>query len=85
MADLDIILARLNDLDSKISNLPVATAPPPPEIINSEELARRLDISEPTVINWRRKKKIPFIKVDGVIRYNWPRVVEQLETKSTGK
>ena len=81
MADIDIILARLDQLESKLSNLPIAAATARPEIINSEELCKRLDISEPTLIAWRKKRKIPFIQEDGIIRYNWPAVVAQLETK----
>lgn len=83
MSDIDVIMAKLNEIDAKLSSMPPGTAAPPAEIINSEELCRRLDISEPTLVSWRRKKKIPFIKIDGVIRYNWPAVISQLETKKS--
>lgn len=85
LADVDIIMAKLNELDNKISTLPAATAVIPPEIINTDELCKRLDISEPTAIKWRRKKKIPSFTIGTAVRYNWPAVVEFLQTKSQGK
>jgi hypothetical protein len=85
MADIDLILARLQEIDDKLSNIKPAAAAPPPEIINTEELCKRLDISEPTAIKWRRKNKIPFIIIGSSIRYNWPAVIKALESKSAGK
>lgn len=74
----ELILEKLESLEARFSE---SNSPPlvPSEIIASEELCSRLKISEPTLIAWRRKNKIPFIKLDGVIRYNWPKVVEALE------
>lgn len=85
MADIDVIMAKLNELDFKLSNIPATAAAPVAEIINTEELCKRLDISERSIADWRRKNKIPFIRVDGVIRYNWPSVVAHLENKNRGK
>ena len=85
MADVDLILAAFNDLKELVLQnrniTPVVSA----EIIDTKELCKRLDVSEPTIIRWRRQKKVPFIKIDGVIRYNWPEVVKSLESKSYGK
>lgn len=74
----ELILEKLAALESKIleTNSPAHI---PVEILSSDEICKRLSISEPTLISWRRKKKIPFIKIDGIIRYNFPKVVEALE------
>ena len=51
------------------------------EIINSREIRTRLDISEPTLIRWRQKGKIPYLAIGSVIRYNWFDAVEALTVK----
>lgn len=52
------------------------------EIISREELMRRLDISEPTVIKMVRKGQIPEIKIGQICRYDWSDVIETLKNKS---
>ena len=82
----DVILERLNGLETLIlnnsqnSNNSQADA----EIIDRAELGKRLGITEPTVITWERKGKIPSIRIGGSVRYNWPKVIEALE-KGGGK
>ncbi len=49
------------------------------EIIGRKELCERLDITEPTVIRWEKKKRIPVIRIGSVIRYNWNAVIKSLE------
>lgn len=78
----DLILSEIRELKEKVSSLPLVAATTPPEIINTEELCKRLDISEPTAIKWRRKKLIPSIQVGSSVRYNWPAVVLVLERKT---
>ena len=51
------------------------------EIINTSTLCSRLDLSEPTIIQYRKKGKIPFLKVGSAIRYDWNAVVKALENK----
>ena len=50
------------------------------EIINREELCKRLDLNEGTIIRYEKKGKIPRLSIGNSIRYNWPAVVEALET-----
>lgn len=59
---------------------------PEPEIISGSELQKRLDISEPTLIRWRQKGKIPYLQLGASIRYNWHEVIKALEvpTKKRG-
>lgn len=79
---LDSIYQDLQEIKKAIAEMPRPETPTPAEIIDTAELCRRLDISDNTATKWRQRKKIPFIKLDGVIRYNWPAVVASLETKS---
>lgn len=78
MADIDIILDRLKSIEDKLMSIPAITSSVAPEIIDTKELCIRLNISEPTVMKWRLKNKIPFIKVGSTIRYNWPSVVSHI-------
>lgn len=52
-----------------------------PEIIDRNELCRRLNITEPTVIRWEKKNKIPRIEIGSAIRYDWNKVLTSLERK----
>jgi excisionase family DNA binding protein len=44
------------------------------ELLNKKELADKLGISPRTLDVWVAERKIPFIKVGGIIRFSWPRV-----------
>lgn len=50
------------------------------EIINSREIRKRLDISEPTLIRWRRKGRIPYLSIGSAIRYDWHKVLEAISS-----
>ena len=52
----------------------------PAEIINTEELCKKLRITEPTVIRYRKRNKIPFLQLGASIRYNWPEVLKALDS-----
>jgi hypothetical protein len=51
------------------------------EIIDREELCKRLNITTPTAIRWAKKGLIPSFAIGSSIRYNWPKVIEALENK----
>lgn len=80
----DLILAELQDLKAIVSNQPKVGGDQVPEVIDGKELCKRLDISEPTLIRWRQKGKIPSFRIGTSVRYNWPAVVKHLE-KNGGK
>jgi len=62
-------------------HLKAATKP-----INQRELCAFLGLSEPTVIRWRKKGKLPFLQVGGNIRYDVEAVLAALEgNKKTKK
>jgi len=54
----------------------------PPEIIDRAELCKRLGITEPTVIRWEKRKRIPSFRIGSAVRYNWISVVKTLEDQS---
>jgi len=53
--------------------------------INSEQLCSHLNISMPTCIRWRKKGRIPFLKIGASIRYNLPEVINALENHKREK
>jgi predicted DNA-binding transcriptional regulator AlpA len=55
------------------------------EIIDREELCRRLNITEPTVIRLEKKGKIPRMEIGTAIRYDWNKVVAALQADKGGK
>lgn len=85
MADVDLILAEFRELKEMIKNINQVSEAPAAEIIDSDTICQRLSISDTTLRTWRRKKQIPFISVNGTIRYNWPVVITALEKKNGKK
>lgn len=71
--------ALIHSVISKTISLP--TKEKQPEIINREELCKRLDITEPTAIRWEKKGKIPCFRIGSNVRYKWDSVLESLENK----
>ena len=48
------------------------------EIIDTKELCKRLNITEPTVIRWRKKGVVPFLNIGSSIRFNYEDVIQSL-------
>jgi excisionase family DNA binding protein len=51
------------------------------EVIDSKELCKLLDITEPTLKRWRDKGKLPFLQLGSRIRYSKAAVLRALENK----
>jgi excisionase family DNA binding protein len=49
--------------------------------VTTEELCKYLRITEQTAITWRKKGKIPFMKIGTAVRYNLPEVLNALSQK----
>ncbi len=49
------------------------------EPITTAELCKRLKITVQTATAWRKADKIPYMRLDNTIRYDWGAVVEALE------
>jgi excisionase family DNA binding protein len=53
--------------------------------LTTKQLCEFLGISEPTVIRWRKKGKIPFFQIGSSLRYDKEAVLKALEnTKGKG-
>lgn len=80
----DVIIEKLDGLESKLSLASTVTTSPPTEIIDREELCKRLAITEPTAIRWEKKGIIPCFRIGISVRYNWQTVIKVLESKNKG-
>ena len=49
------------------------------EYITGDELCAYIGISKPTLIRYRKKGRIPFIEMGGVLRYDKNKVAKALE------
>ncbi len=49
--------------------------------ITTKQLCDHLGITEPTVIRWRKKGKIPFFTIGSAVRFNLAKVLETLDKK----
>ena len=89
---MQVIVTTREDLDAVISEsfqaiLSKFTAnisvPSSIEIIDGVELRKRLGITETTLIRYKKKGQIPYLKVGSSLRYNWFAVVQALEMKKS--
>ena len=79
------IIEKLNDLESKFAESNTVVSVPAAEIIDRAELCKRLSITEPTVIRWEKKSKIPCFRIGSCVRYNWQTVLDVLEKSNKMK
>jgi len=49
--------------------------------ITTKQLCDFLGVTEPTIIRWRKKGKIPFMQIGSAVRFNLPAVISALEVK----
>lgn len=54
---------------------------PEPKLIDSDEMCAKFGIAKPTLQKWRDKNEIPFVQIDGVIRYDYNKIIKNKETK----
>lgn len=79
----EVIINEIQRLHNRLDTIPAKS--PLPEIIDRKTLASRLNITCRSVINLEDKKKLPVMRMGGIIRYNWPDVVEHLRKINYGK
>ena len=77
---IDSVNVCLENLDSEY---PVS--PKQKNILDTEQLMERLNVTRPTVQRWRNTGRIPFIQVGNVVRYDLDAVLEALSKKKVGK
>ena len=68
--EIDRRLAAIEELLIKLQPKYLVTDEPYVKPITTKELCAFLGITEPTVIRWRKKKKIPFFRIGSAIRFN---------------
>ena len=56
-----------------------ATATSPEKLVTTQQLCEHLGVTEPTVLRWRKKGKIPFFEIGSAIRFNLSEVRKSLE------
>ena len=66
---------------TEIVNQVVTTKTFNPEIIDENELSKRLNISKVTLGKYRKEGTIPFIKIGRTVRYNYPKVIKDRNKK----
>jgi excisionase family DNA binding protein len=49
--------------------------------LTTKQLCKYLEITEPTVLRWRKKGKIPYMTIGSSIRFNLKDVLKSLEKK----
>lgn len=77
------ILTQLKEINQRINNAEVgATHYQQENPIDTKELCKRLAVTEPTIIRWRKKGKIPYMTIGSSIRYDWMAVLTALQAKN---
>lgn len=54
------------------------------EIIDTRELCKRLNVTEPTIIRWRKKGAVPYFNIGSSVRFNFEDVIDALKAKKKG-
>jgi hypothetical protein len=81
----EVIIERLDGIDSKLNVTSNPPATSQTEIIDRSTLCKRLNITEPTAIRWEKRGAIPFLRIGSNVRYSWFKVIEALEGKKEGR
>lgn len=76
------IIERLRRIEEQIALSASASPDVAADIIDREELCKRLGITEPTAIRWGKRGKIPVLRIGSAVRYNWVNVLKALEKHS---
>ncbi len=87
----NLVLIQVDELRQLIRDELAVSAPvleqpkPTTKPINQRELCTFLGLTEPTVIRWRKKGKIPFMQIGSAIRYDVNTVIQALEVGNKKK
>ncbi|MBC7616635.1 MAG: helix-turn-helix domain-containing protein [Pedobacter sp.] len=68
-----------------VKSLPAKEVTQAPHIVNGNTLTSELGVTIQTIIRWRNKNKIPFLKIGSSIRYDLNAVIKALEVGSKKK
>lgn len=84
----DDIVARLERIESLLTqNQPSQDGPmiKAEKPLSTKELCLFLGVSEPTLIKMRKRRRIPFLQIGGLIRYDKNAVVKALEANNKSR
>lgn len=79
----ELIADRLERIEYRLSELNIPEQGTTEKPITRKELCQFLGITEPTVIRWERKGKIPCLHIGSAVRYDKAKVLQALEHKKT--
>ena len=79
------INSRLERIEELLTKLPSTPAPTKGKAITTKELCEALKVTEPTIIRWRNKGKIPFMRIGVSYRYDVEAVLKAIEETKTKK
>ncbi len=71
------ILSRLDTIEEQRAGNKAGTSKP----LTTKQLCEHLNITEPTVIRYRRKGWIPFFKIGDSVRFDLDKVLAALESR----
>jgi excisionase family DNA binding protein len=81
------IVERLERMEKMLAELvinavkPVTAALNQNIVVTTKQLCKYLDITQPTVIRYRKKGRIPFFYIGSAVRFNLHDVIKSLEKK----
>jgi excisionase family DNA binding protein len=76
---MQLLFSRLDGIEQKLGR--ETDSPNFEKPITTKELCAFLAITEPTVIRWKKKGKIPYFRIGSAIRFNLKDVLKALEKK----
>lgn len=68
----------------KLNATPMSLEGKKEQPITTKQLCEFLSITEPTVIRWRKKGKIPFMQIGSALRYDKEAVIKAISDKRKG-
>ena len=86
----NLVLIKTEDLRQlirdELTNLPTnkETSKITQQPLTTKQLCEFLGITEPTVIRWRKKGKIPFMQIGSALRYDKEAVIKAISEKKKG-
>ena len=54
---------------------------PEPVLMDSDQICAKFGITKPALQKWRDRREIPYIQIDGVVRYDYNKIIKVKETK----
>lgn len=63
------------------ANSPPGTPAAPGKPVTTQQLCEFLGVTEPTILRWRKQKKIPFFTIGTAVRFDLDKVIKALENE----